>query len=393
MNKNISVNSNTDNFSKALILEFVLYGLIVWNTMAEAANTVSSLFLFSFVVLLYMIYERWVLFKNSTLLISIIVLALFNFLFSCMAHGASFSIPTAVNYLSFVATLTYLWLMCNTQMTKKAGKIVLTLGIIVAALYPLALRVRGFVVDGTYFTMGFSNANLTGMFIFQGILYSIIGLFIYKKIISKLLCAAVLLLDFPLLIATQARNSMIALILMLLLVGYQLIRRKIKISKWIIVFVVLFPILFVWIYLGLGDSLEFIEEQDNFFSTDGKHIGSRVRIWTTLLHQLYDNFWIGDYIAMGGNAHNSHLVVLCSFGIVVFILFLFFLFKVFIISRNNISNIQQSICLIAFMGTIFMGNAEGALFCGTIGLYIPACTYVGLANVNWSQSEKGRLRR
>ena len=388
MSNIISSNSGTDNFSKALILEFVLYGLIVWNAMADAVETVSSLFLLSFGVLLYMIYERRIVFKNSTLLLSIIVLSFFNVIISCIVHSVSINIPTAVNYLSFIATLSYLWLMCKTRMTEKAGLIVLSLGVIVAALYPLAIRVRGFSVDGSYFTMGFSNANLTGMFIFQGILYCITGLFVYNKKILKLLCAAIIAMDFPLLLATQARNCVIALILMLFLVVYQLLRRKTIIAKWIIVFVVLFPILFVWIYLGLGDSLGFIEEQDNFFSNDGKNIGSRVQIWTTLLNQFKDNFLIGDYIALGGNAHNSHLVVLCSFGIVVFFLFLIFLYRVFLISKENVSSIQQSICLIAFMGTIFMGNAEGALFCGAIGLYIPACTYIGLANINWSQNEK-----
>ena len=71
--------------------------------------------------------------------------------------------------------------------------------------------------------------------------------------------------------------------------------------------------------------------------------------------------------------------------VVVLIMFIVFLYKVMRLNAVNLSSNKQIICMVGFAGIVFIGMAEGAIVCGSLGLYIPACTYLALADVDWKE--------
>ena len=166
-----------------------------------------------------------------------------------------------------------------------------------------------------------------------------------------------------------------------------MIQKKYRISPWILKFVAVFPLIFVWLYLNYVTVLHV--KDDTMMNHEGKSIMSRTHIWNYIFDHLeIHNYIFGNYPMLQGNVHNSHLAVLASFGVIVAILFVVFLYKVMKSCSENISSYKQAVCLVGFMGTIFIGMAEGALVCGSLGWCIPACTFLCLASVDWSGQNK-----
>ena len=102
-------------------------------------------------------------------------------------------------------------------------------------------------------------------------------------------------------------------------------------------------------------------------------------------------WFTGDYANLDGNAHNSHMVLLCSFGIVILILTIIFTYNITIEISKKAKNKFQTLCLAAFYASIFMGFGEGALYSGGLGLYILCGIFLVLANsdLDYNDSKKG----
>ena len=374
-----------NHFDILILLNLSLVGLIVWLQMTES-SLVSSVFYTTFFVLIVSIYISP--YKCNPQLARLVrqmeVIALLFVIFSSILGQRSFSFDYFINYFSFVSFLEYTRLMSAYKPSVKAGLLILTIGIVIASLFVYGFYVRHISATdvGGYFTMNFSNANLLAMFLYQALLYCFIGIFIYNSLWQKVLCVVIGVATFNLIIFSDSRNCIVAFALVVALSAFEIVRKRTEIEAWILKAIAAFPLLFVWVYMTFVAYLNL--EDDTILNHDGKNINSRIGIWNHVLGELNDlNLFFGNYPVLQGNAHNSHLSVWGAYGLVVLIMFIVFLYKVMRLNTINQTSYKQKACMVGFVGIIFMGMAEGAIVCGSLGLYIPACTYLALANVDW----------
>lgn len=387
-----SIISKSTLFDKLVLGNLALVGLIIWLTINNSSKAmISTVFYCTFFILIWCIFEHPFLIRReiSPMVALISVLSFVNVLISSAMGNGSFSFDYFVNYFAFVFLLLYMMLMCSYKPSYTIGIAILWIELGVAAIYAFSFYVLH-IVGGDfigYFSMNFSNPNLLAMFLYQSVLFCLVSFFILQKYFLKALCAIIGVADFNLMLMADSRNCIISFAMVVVVTIYFMIQKKYRISPWILKFVAVFPFLFAWIYLNFITVFRF--EDDTLLNHDGKNVTSRVHIWNHALDNLDGaNFIFGNYPVLQGNAHNSHLAVLASFGVIVAILFVTLLYKVMKHCSDNLSSYKQAVCLVGFMGTIFIGMAEGALVCGSLGLYIPACTFLCLASVDWSGQNK-----
>ena len=372
--------------SVLFILEFIFFGLTVLSVMART-NLSSFFFYCGFGVLFVIIINNYghLVDKTTGILVLIIVISFLSVLFSGIRNQISLNYKGLVNFFAFSATMVYIDITRNIILDRETIKKIMMISVIIAALYPLGCIIFGFRVSTNLFTMNFSNPNLTGMFLLQSVFYCTVGLFLFKKVLAKIFCVFLMLIDYWLMVNTDARNCIIAHILFLIVVLLCVIRKKRMLKKWMLFFFVSFPLVF------MGGYLIFIEKINTFswlkfLVKDGKNMDSRMGIWLYILNKLKGHYFFGDYYIIGGNAHNSHLSIWSSFGGIVLVLSMIFIYRCMKDINSNIAKLENEICLAAFCGTLFMGIAEGALFCGSLGLYIPSCSFLLLANADWGDN-------
>lgn len=382
-----SIISKSTLFDKLVLGNLSLVGLIIWLTINDSHPVLISTVLYStFFVLIWSIFAHPFLIRReiSQMVALISFLSFVNVLISSAMGNGIFSFNYFVNYFAFIFLLLYMMLMCSYKPTYNIGIAILWVGIGISAIYALSyyvLHVSTSVFEG-YFTMNFSNPNLLAMFLYQAVLFCLVSFFVMQKYWLKVLCAIIGVADFNLMMMADSRNCIISFGLVVIATIYFIIKKKNKINSWILKFVAVFPFVFVWIYLSYVNVINI--EDDTLLNHDGKTVMSRVNIWNYILdHMDTANYIFGNYPMLQGNAHNSHLSVLASFGLIVTILFIVFLYKVMKLCSESFSSYKQTVCLIGFMGIIFTGMAEGALVCGSLGLYMPACTFLCLSSVNW----------
>ena len=130
----------------------------------------------------------------------------------------------------------------------------------------------------------------------------------------------------------------------------------------------IFPLIFVFIYLELINTD--IANIFEFINSDGKSLTSRVRIWEESIYIIRKNLLFGNYFYGSGNRHNTHLMILTSFGIFTFTLVIIYLNRVINYIGTYIREKYQMISLYAFYAVILMGTFEAALFSGSQGMYV-----------------------
>ncbi len=373
---------------RLLVLLFVMYLLTVWNVMSDNDNVVSALFVLSFfcVLLIFIPFVRRNVDSLFVIVLTIIILSFVSVFYSGISNGIGMSFSGLNNYLSFCSTILYMYVMGTMKIHKRIAKILIAIGVMVALLYPIGCVYFGFTMNTTLFTMNFSNPNLTGLFILQSIFYCVLGSIVFKKKITRTACLLLVIVNISLMLRTEARNCIISLALFLLILIWFRTKRSGRINNHFLAFLSLFPLIFVFVYLKFISRFKGMSTL-NYLVSEGKKLESREWIWNNIFSKLQGHYLFGDYYVCGGNAHNSHLAILAGFGIIVLVLSVIFIYKIMVKVNYSCKSFKQAGCLAAFCGTIFMGMGEGALFCGSIGLYIPACTFLLLAHVNWDTNE------
>ena len=116
--------------------------------------------------------------------------------------------------------------------------------------------------------------------------------------------------------------------------------------------------------------------------SEGKSLNSREKVWKEFFARIGGRWLTGNYAKASGNSHNSQMVVLCSFGLVVLILVIAFTYKILQKVNSHSKTLYDSCCISAFFAVLFMGIGEGALFSGGQGIYILVGSFLFLVNVD-----------
>lgn len=177
-------------------------------------------------------------------------------------------------------------------------------------------------------TLGFSNPNFTGMWLLHLTIYTLLFVIDEEKhflirIFSGILFVFVVWLIFQ----TKTRSCLIGIVFFfaLCLIG-KVFGKYIARNPIVIIAVIIAPILLVALYHYLLNASWFLKLFSALVS-EGKGLDSRLAVWDPAIKLLKSNFILGDYSGISNGTgksqlHNTHLDVICSYGIVPFMLFL-----------------------------------------------------------------------
>lgn len=376
-----------------VLIESLLCIGIIFFTCTERPSLTSLAFTGSFIVLLIQTIVYLFLQKKFNaidgIMFVIILLSLVNVIASTLIDGIYITFNYMKEYLIFLATILFFRLVENIRISRKMCTIIFFVQMLICAIYIYTYYFRPqeyveYSFNGL--SLNFSNPNLTAMFLLQSALYMVLGVFYFEKIILKAFCLIFCIVMLKYILETECRNALISFALFLGIFFLCFFKIDFKFSKLFIFLVNSAPIIFVPVYLIY---IELIVEKGwfSFLAAEGKNLDSRVKIWKRAFEVLGDFTFIGNYADAAGNVHNSHMVLLCSYGIIILILVI--LFNCLIVHRisSKVTTKFQVFALAAFFSVIFMGFGEGALYSGGVGIYILCGTFLILANSNFDNDK------
>ena len=366
-------------------IEMLLSLGIVFFVLTEADHLASLLFHISF-ILLFVAVALAIRVRNehTTIMYAILVATILSLLMGSLISGVTISFGSLVYLFVFWALICYIYILQVVKPEKDLCNFVMVIGLTLSAMFCAAYFLFDIQTEIEYLTMNFSNSNLLGMWLLQAVLFAVLGFIYYRNFLMKGICVLLAVAGLYLIEKSGSRNITIALLLGAAILILSVWRKR-NLSKGLLALVVIFPLLFVFVYIGTKNTWENSELLKTIFLGEGKGLDARYDIWISSLYNIQDSWLIGKYYSLAGNVHNSHLVLLCSYGVVVLVMTMVYLYKVLKSINAESNSVFQKFCLIAFCVTIFMGNAEGALFSGALGLYIPACAFLLLARYDPSK--------
>ena len=241
-------------------------------------------------------------------------------------------------------------------------------------------------------TLGFSNPNFTGMWLLHFFLYGV--LFVLKAFKGgnklRLLYIPILFIIYRLIGETGARSCQFgALSFFVFLLLKSWIKNRPKLFSFVIV---VFPIVFSLFYLAVVDE-EWFHNTFSFLVSEGKNLTSRKKIWFSAFQQYQKHPLFGNYSGISNGTgqsqmHNTHVDVLCSYGILPFILFLNILYDRFLVSSHKVSSFYQTAVFSAFCAVIVAGSFEAAMVAGAMGLNLLTVGFLLLAQNDSGQEIK-----
>lgn len=233
-------------------------------------------------------------------------------------------------------------------------------------------------------TLGHSNPNSAGMWVFHFILYAIILLLDNKEHKHKwwmriLLISVIGLLSW-LLYLTETRSCFFALaaFLLLLVLGFF----NIRIPPWLCIFIAASPLIIMVVYLNYVHT-DWVSNTFSFMVSEGKSLTSRVWIWSRSLGFFYRHPLSGGYYGISGGSgqsqlHNTHIDILCSYGIIPLVLFVAFLTQTLQKILKKAGSLKQYAAFSAFCSIIIMGSFEAAVVSGAMGMNLLSVGLIGL---------------
>lgn len=397
--------ANDRSINKLTLFEILLVFLIIVATLFQMLNIVSICFYLSFAVEFLLLYYvlKYNNGKNDISLVLLIIIMLFSLInisvngIVCPATIISFEYYK--KWIMFNSTLVLFYLARYISLSRKQLKFIVLLSTICAYLYVIAFLkfpdltyiFRG-VLNYDYITFGFPNPNQTGLFLLALCIVCVNGVFLFEKIVFKIISMVSSGICAYFVILSKARNSIIALLLIAVFVIIFVISRRKSISKSVIVFSIVYPMLFAIMYIKLIGN-ENMQDVFSFLVSSGKALDSRLTKWNELFGLASSNFIFGAYSTMSDGTGisqglNTGVDVLVSYGFVVYFLFICLLYQC-VMAINRDSNRISAIILYGFLGLLFAGAGEAAMFSGGTGISVIAFELLVISNSMKRIAERG----
>ena len=376
------------SFAECAAIEIVLVSLIVIFTILRRSNLISICFALSFIVLLLYAIERATLKRYEVCPILLVTVAVVNVLINGLSSSESnMGFDYFKKVIMFSAFILMLYFSSEDEVTTRSIRIIEWAPVGCALLLVGSFFVLGNTSKyGGGITLGFSNPNFTGMWLLHFSVYTF--LFIVKqkgKIILQLFSFGLFVLLIWLIIQTKARSCLIGLALFILLcVVGKISKAKIVRNKIFIAAIILAPFILVIFYHYLLNA-QWVQRAFASFVSAGKGLDSRLEVWDPAVKRLEHSFFLGDYSGISNGTgtsqlHNTHLDVICSYGLCPFLLFLWTLYTVCVKMRDRISTYSCYCALCGFLSIIIMGSFEAAVVAGAMGMNILTAGLLILAN-------------
>ncbi len=299
-----------------------------------------------------------------------VLIWIFIFLLSffSMSHGRpDFDFEYMKEWIIFMSTINLFFWVYSTNVSDAIIKKIFICGVMTAGIFILAFlmdRAKANSEIPDLVTFGLSNPNMTGIYLLNVFLCIFILTRFVKRRFFKIVFYALCGILFYFIYLTMARSCIIAAIVCLVL---SFLPKK-KYSSFLTFLIMIFPLIFVFIYLKCIDTD--IAYMFEFMETEGKTITSRVKIWEYVLKIIENNIFLGNYYLGSGNKHNTHLMLLSAFGLPTFSLVIIFFCRILNHVGQFIKSKYQFVALYAFYAIIIMGTFEAALFSGSQEMYV-----------------------
>ncbi len=368
--------TRTDKIESILFsLQLICVAVNVFCAIWQIDAVTSAIIALSFIITAALAFITIANKNNKYTVVMWIFIALLSYL--SVSQG---SLVTDFSYLKewimFMTTINLYFWVYAAKVEDKMIKRIFLCGMITAIIFIL-----GFITGRTnanprmpqLVTFGLSNPNLTGIYILNVFLCIFILTKFLNKKFFRLICYAICAILFYFIWLTEARSCIIAAVGCVFL---SFLPNK-KYSKLLTFVILIFPLIFVFLYLELIDTG--IVNIFEFMKSEGKSLTSRVKIWEEVIYIIKNNFLFGNYLYGSGNRHNTHLMILAAFGIFTFALVIIYLNRIINYIGTYIREKYQLIALYAFYAVILMGTFEAALFSGSQGMYVFSGAFLMIA--------------
>lgn len=374
-------------------LYLVAAGIIVFQAFGQAGIT-SILFLMTFplTVLLWLRTVRKTATGADLMMLCTAALAVVCVLINAAVSSASLSFDYLRKVIMFIMSLMFLQTVYRVRVKPDIAKFINTtvdcLTVFLILMYVFRYS-QMHLFNGRvtiYLTFGFSNPNTTGLFLTCLYMLELYRLFSPEKWYLKILHVMMALFLAVFVLETQARNSLLVLLLFTAVCAWLIFRgrKNMRISKFWATVIAIFPILFVVVYMGLVYS-DWFQKVFSFLVGEGKTLNARALIWARVLQQIETSPLIGAYHQLSegtgmSQMHNTHLDIAGSYGVPVLVLVCILLRK-YLYQRGRIYSDKESyIYILSFACAIMLGIGEAALFSGGLGIYLFVGAFLLLSN-------------
>ena len=374
------------DFSTGICIEWLLVLGITTATVFHIPGMVSLLFAASFLVLLIMLIQYFGEKGVSYTLIFLCALSIIDVCINAiMSVGTSFSFSFFKKVIMFICTMTFFYAASEVKLKDYCYRFMVNVSALIGVIMIISYFLLGnkaTIARGI--TLGFVNPNFASMWLVHAGLYLIYYAadtkILYRKITAGILC----LLCLCLINLTLARSCLVGVAAFLFLMGMRLIDSKWIRSRTLLMLIAIVPLIVVFIYLNVVNEAWF-HRTFRFIVSNGKKLNARLDIWQNALSHFYQNIITGDYSGLSSGRgvfqlHNTHIDVLCSYGLVSFCLFIKSYYDVMKKAADNTVDLKQYIALCGFITVLVVGCFEASIVAGSTGLYLLTGGLLFLAN-------------
>lgn len=370
---------------------FIIVLAIVWFMTQNNKAFVSNIITMSFIYVAFAMYVRRRALKRQWLNIAIIcsVIAFFNVTLSSFGTFDYYK-----KAIMFSVSMYWLVYVACVNINKKTVNVLLWINVFISIVYVYTFNTGGFALyEGeALLTLNFPNPNQTGMFLLSTTMMLTLPVLSEKKIgynwvirTGFFIMIGVLLI---LLFLTGCRSAYGAYIAFLVFTLLEFVPQiKFRFKKWQVLLWALSPLLFAIFYVQYVGTVDI--DISFGMESSGKDSTTRLAVWDSSLNSLWDWAFLGAYASLESivkysHAHNTHLDVWMSYGIIPFILFFLLLYKVTWSASIHSTTRFQRMCLYAFMACFIQGFFEASLMSGSAGLFLHSFGFLLMANADLS---------
>lgn len=373
-------------YGACVTIEVVLASAIAILTALHYPRIVSLLFAVSFIVAFVFVALR--VFEQNRINISImlVLLCLFNVTLNGLQEAGRMNFDYYKKVIMFCCFmfLVYYSMQEHNKTPEWIIKIIEIFPVIAGTFLVFSYYYLGntaIVAQGI--TLGFTNPNFTGMWLQHFFLYG--ALFVLKAFKGgnklRLFYIPVLVIIFNLIPETGARSCQIGAITFFAFILLKPL--MIRSPRLFALIITVFPIVFALLYLAVVDQAWF-NEMFAFLTSEGKGLNSRKWIWIRAFQRYGKHPLFGNYSGISNGTgqsqlHNTHIDVLCSYGILPFALFLKILYDRFVMSCQKATSFYQTAAFCAFCAVVVTGSFEAAIVAGAMGLNLLTVGFLVLA--------------
>ena len=377
----------TDEFLICFL--YILSGAMLVGQFLGIGIITSIAFGTSFIVVLLL----WCLHMKSARVLDL--LAIFIIILSLMGALVTisqFTVSYFYNWIMFSAVFLYFSVCLKIKLKKSTIKTLFIINFVVSASCFLAYVFRynsAFYVTNMgvrYLTFGFDNPNALALFLVVITLTSMLYFSLYKVKFGLLIETCYVAFFVFLIVLTLSRNSLFSIIFFII-ISIIFARKKhyyLPKSNLFKIGVVISPLIFALLYLLV---IDFVSQNGilSFLASEGKGLDSRQYVWNLAFNLFKESPIVGSYGYLINKSeisqmHNSHINVLVSYGIVVFVLVMVFLYIVLkdIVSKSR--GTKSALSVWAFIVCLLIGIGEAILFSGGLSFYLLVGQFLLISN-------------